>query len=136
MDGLRFDALTRRGFGVATGGFVATLAGLTAPEPAARKKKKRCKKLSQRCQPGNKSKRCCKNLGCDVGFGGGPKTCCLRRQAVCEFESQCCGDENLGCFTIAGLDQQDRCCGSTGASCSSTDDCCITFACSGGQCVP
>ena len=60
MDSSRFDTWTRRRFGLATGGMVATLARLASPADAdaknknkqkkKTKKKQRCRKLGQICR--------------------------------------------------------------------------------------
>ncbi|MGH2616380.1 MAG: hypothetical protein ACRDJC_14145 [Thermomicrobiales bacterium] len=65
MDDTRFDAWTRRRFGLTTGGLLASLLGLTAlPDAATAKRKKRnrkkCKNNQKRCG----TKKCVKGDCC------------------------------------------------------------------------
>src|SRR5687768_3587282 len=131
MEGTRFDALTRRALGGAAGSLAASLLAIGARHTTAAKKK-RCKKLTQACRPGSKKKRCCKNLRCGELFDLSGTRCCRPLRAVCGNDTECCGSVN-GCAPIQGLGAQARCCGSIGASCTSLQDCCDTFACSGGE---
>jgi hypothetical protein len=98
MNESRFDAWTRRRFGLAASGFAATALGLVGSENAATKKKrkKRCKKLGAGCKPGGK-RRCCKNLRCDrIAFEPSPrKRCCRRIDQPCADNHDCCA--NLCC---------------------------------------
>jgi hypothetical protein len=94
MDGSRFDAWTRRKFGLALGNGVAFLVGLGQLDDAAakkkkRKNKKRCKKLTRTCTPGAK-KRCCKGLRCDRVEFADDHRCCRRTQTACTSDDQCC----------------------------------------------
>ena len=54
MDETRFDAMTRRRFGLAAGGFAGTLLGLvhvsSGEAKVSKKAKKRCKKDSNQCK--------------------------------------------------------------------------------------
>lgn len=69
MDGSRFEAWTRRQFGLAVSGGAATLLGLRASEDAAankthNRKRGRCRKAGQSCRhKGN-----CRNCTCCKGF--------------------------------------------------------------------
>jgi hypothetical protein len=103
MDGLQFDAWTRRRLGLMTGGFAATVLGLgfsndaDAKKKRRRRKKKRCKKLGDTCTQGGKRK-CCKGTRCDlVGFDSILQTfCCHDEGGSCTADTECC--QGLGCF--------------------------------------
>ena len=92
MDELRFDAWTRRRFGMAAGGSIATLFTPAATKDAVatknrKKRRKRCRKLGRACQPGGK-RTCCGKLKCDrISFEPSPQTRCCRK------EGQPCGDD-------------------------------------------
>lgn len=95
MDETRFDAWTRRRFGLAAGG-IAALPGLFGPGIAhagkgKKQRKKRCKKLGAGCKPGGK-RRCCGSLKCDrIHFDPSPKTrCCRRKDQPCAGHDDCC----------------------------------------------
>ena len=114
MDGTRFDAWTRRRFGLATGGALASLLGLSMLDEAEAKKnnnnknnnknkKKKCRKLGQSCDITNKNKKCC------------------------NAKQLCAQVKNLGSGTF--------CCKQRGDNCSVNDDCCGTDKCSSGKCV-
>lgn len=73
MDGLQFDAWTRRRFGIAAGSIATWLLGQAARDDAdARRKgkkkrrRKRCKKLGADCRT---NKGCCRDLVCGPYFG-------------------------------------------------------------------
>ncbi len=106
MDGTRFDAWTRRRFGLATGGGIAALLALAAAETAEAKKrkkrKKRCRKLGRTCKPGGKRK-CCGTLKCDrISFEPNPKNrCCRKAGQPCSDDLDCC--QNLCCPLPAGV---------------------------------
>lgn len=111
MDGSRFDAWTRRGFGLAAGGVAGTLlaqAGLVGTE--AKKKKKKKKKQ-------------CPELPVCRGFGASCTTDGTR--------SCCCG---LDCRP-AGM-SGNACCRAAGTACTTSGECCSTApnACTGGFC--
>ena len=97
MDGPRFDAWTRRRFGLATGLGLAVLIGAAAPFGIdAKRKKKRCKRLGDTCTSGGKRK-CCHDLRCDhVGLDSIIQTfCCHTEGKSCSKETDCC--TGLGC---------------------------------------
>jgi hypothetical protein len=103
MDGSRFDAWTRRRFGLTAGGAtVALLAGVRADAVAKKKnkkKKKRCKKLLQPCSPGGKRK-CCNVLGCFPTTPlGSDYRCCKKLNAECGVDDECC---TLNCSSVLG----------------------------------
>jgi hypothetical protein len=128
MDGSHFDAWTRRRFGLAMGGGVAALLGLSALDNAdAKHKKKKCIK-KPRVACGGK-KKCCKSedLSCGEILGLSGKNCCRNVQGVCKDANQCCGD--FICDQIDGLGDQTRCCGAADRSCSEDQDCCSGFTC-------
>lgn len=97
MDADRFDAWTRRRFGLAVGSSATLLLVPATIDDAAagrKRRRKRCRKLGRRCNPGGRRK-CCGKLACgDVAELTG-KHCCKRRFASCAEDSDCCGD--LGC---------------------------------------
>jgi hypothetical protein len=107
MDGSRFDAWTRRRFGIATGGVLASLLGGLAVEDAEAKKhhkhkkhhkrKKRCLKLRASCTPGGKHK-CCGDLKCRVDSvdEGVHTVCCKTEGKHCDDTAECCS--GLGCL--------------------------------------
>ena len=89
MDDTRFDAWTRRRFGLAAGGVLAPLLGLARTEQAVARK--RCRKLGKPCVIGGR--RCCKGRTC----GGPPpdRFCCKQGGESCKKPRHCC---NLTCF--------------------------------------
>ena len=108
MDGSRFDAWTRRQFGVAAAGAAATgLLGLQ--DAAARHKnkhdgnknsnknnnKKQCRKTGQSCDETRKKKKCCnKNELCaQVKGQGAGNRCCKQNGEGCKRDSDCCGND-------------------------------------------
>ena len=111
MDGSRFDAWTRRRVGLATGGALASLLGLSLQQDVTAKNqkhngkntKKKCRKLGQSCDITNKNKKCC------------------------NAKQLCAQVKNLGSGTF--------CCKQRGDNCSVNDDCCGTDKCSGGKCT-
>jgi hypothetical protein len=104
MDGPEFDAWTRRRFGLAAGGSLATLVGLATAD-ARQKRKKRCRKFRRACKPGGKRK-CCGDLKCRAtGFAGEfPPTCCKTDGKPCAEQRDCC--QGLCC----GGPEGDRTC--------------------------
>jgi hypothetical protein len=101
MDSDRFDAWTRRrfGLGIGVGGAVAGLLSLSSPIPsdagkkAKRRKKrrrKRCLKKNDVCTQGGK-RRCCKDLRCDFPAALSMRThCCARAEGKCGEDFDCC----------------------------------------------
>jgi hypothetical protein len=126
MDGSRFDAWTRRRFGLVVGSGVASLAGLSALDDAEakkkRKKKKKCKKIKNGCKTSGKKKRCCKGLTCgeSVALPGG-NHCCRQAQGACTDASECCApslcDDGFCCILV---DQ---------GPCTEDADCCDNGVC-------
>jgi hypothetical protein len=107
MDGTRFDAIARaltavgsrretvKAMGAA--GLGLGLAGLAIENSEARKKrKKRCKKLGQICQPGGKRK-CCQGTLCQLREGNNAPDCCLPLNAGCNEAQDCCEG---GCIAV------------------------------------
>jgi hypothetical protein len=91
MDASRFDAWTRRNFGLAAGGALAALLGLSAADAKKKGKKKRCRKLGATCNPGGKRK-CCGKLRCDHhGINSVDQTfCCKTVGKSCKDGLDCC----------------------------------------------
>jgi hypothetical protein len=106
LDGTRFDAWTRRRFGLATGGAVASMLGLLNLEDAEakkknknknknkKKKKKKCKKHGQSCDIDVKKKKCCSEdqLCAQVSELGSGNVCCKQLNFGCSNSQDCCGD--------------------------------------------
>ncbi len=103
METTRFDHLTRHLAATSTRRrAMTTLAavglglgvGLTGRlDGDAKRRKKRCKKLGQPCNPGGKRK-CCKGSCLPPLVGGGPSTCTEVCQPDCAGKS--CGDDGCG----------------------------------------
>jgi hypothetical protein len=131
MDGLRFDAWTRRRFGLAAGGAAAFLAGLirASDDVAAKKKRrKRCRKLSQVCTQGGK-KKCCGDRFCARPFTFTVEDRCCKgggERCTGEEDPTCC----TGICTLAG----DCFCKTGGQPCDRNGQCC-SGKCSGGTCT-
>jgi hypothetical protein len=122
MDASRFDAWTRRRFGLIAGGSIASLAGLSAiadSEAKKKKKKKKCKKLKNGCKTSGKKKRCCKGLTCGESVAIPEGThCCRKAQGACTDATECCAPSlcNVG---------EGRCCILNGEGpCTADADCC------------
>lgn len=107
MDGTRFDAWTRRRFGLATGGAVASVLGLMGLDDAEakkknknknKKKKKKCKKLGQGCDITVKKKKCCSSsqLCAQVSHLGSGLFCCKQHDDSCSRDQDCCGNDFCG----------------------------------------
>jgi hypothetical protein len=137
MDTSRFDAWTRRRFGLATTSALATALGLVAADEATarrkrrKKKKGRCREKTESC---SKKKKCCKNLSCaKVGLSAHTFCCRTTRETCTGIEGECCGDRV--CDFITGL-EGFRCCGVQPASCGSDQDCCNGYLCNNeGNCI-
>lgn len=127
MDGSRFDAWTRRKFGLVVGGGLAAALGATADVAG---KKKRCKKFDTRCNPDSKRK-CCTGLACQESASGGNR-CCKKLGTKCTDGSECCG--NGICDDVEGLSGV-RCCFLDNEPCKKDSDCCENRSCEGGVCL-
>ena len=134
MDGSRFDAWTRRRFGLAAGGVVGSLLGIVGEEPAdvvakKKKKKERCRKLGQKCTKGGK-RECCEDNGLACyrfDEATEAKRCCRRGNQPCVNDGQCC----------SGSCENDRCaCKSNGQDCAGFDGFCCSLNCAGDTCQP
>lgn len=93
MDGSRFDAWTRRRVGLVSGIALATALGLVAREEgAAKKNKKKCRKLGKTCQKSGNKKKCCGSLKCDtISFEPSTQTrCCRTIGKACAKNIDCC----------------------------------------------
>ena len=132
MDGSAFDRLTQvvggstRRFALRTafsGAAVAAVGMLSSAASSEAKSNNRCKKKLRKCR----KKEC---PACESLLVG----------ESCETTSQCCGTEtNMACSFASGDGAAGTvCCGTNGASCGQTGDCCIGFDCNltDGQCEP
>lgn len=115
MDGSRFDAWTRRGFGVAAAG--ALLGMLPWDDTAAKRKRKKrkrskarsrqCEPLGTDCNPHNDQRLCCGGLICGHVAELGVRRCCHDRFGPCQDHTDCCnnmkcvGNEERFCDTAA-----------------------------------
>jgi hypothetical protein len=134
MDASRFDAWTRRRFGLVVGSGTASLLGLSvlgdaeAKKKHKHKKKKKCRKSLQTC--GGKKKKCCKSLTCgDSLTFPDSKVCCKPLQGTCEDQTECCGDTI--CTNVDGLDGE-HCCVVIDKPCTEDHDCCTGLVCDTG----
>jgi hypothetical protein len=112
MDDTRFDAWTRRRFGLAAGGLAATVLGLAGIEDAQtrKKRKKRCKRLGASCKSGGK-RTCCGTLRCDrISFEPSPETrCCRKKDQPCAGNHDCCAGPRAQDFAaLFGVGEDDR----------------------------
>ena len=129
MDGSRFDAWTRRRFGLAAGGVVASLFGLSQldiDDSEAKKGKKRCRNLGQNCRTGGK-RECCrkKGLSCQIfDEGSDARRCCRKGFEPCTGDEQCCSQSCEGGQCL---------CKSIGAECGGLDPLCCSLNCGGGM---
>jgi hypothetical protein len=109
MDAKRFDAWTRRRFGLGAGGLAASLLGFQGLDEAEGKKRHKadakdnkhkhhhrkhkgkgpkCKKAGTGCKP--KKRRCCNGLTCQAVPGFGSLRCCAGTGAACSQPQECC----------------------------------------------
>lgn len=117
MDGSRFDALTRRGVGLAAGGATALLALARLPGAKAKKKRKRCGKLDDPCN--SNKKKCCCGFKCQPEDSTG-NFCCRSFDSPCTVTSQdeCCTKRCVEGFCL---------CKTIGQPCSENVNCCSGF---------
>lgn len=112
--------------------FAATVAGLgggsllgNAAE-ATQSCKKKCKRKNSKEARRKCKQKCNKNV-------------CLPKapEAPCQSSSECCPEQTKYTCAVShnsGLDSV--CCGTQGAACSTTFQCCLGFNCESGTCVP
>lgn len=98
MDDLRFDAWTRRRFGLVAGGTLAALLGLAesqATEAKRKRRPKRCRKLGETCDNTKRSKSCCNAalLCAQVTQVGQANVCCKQAGQDCANSRECCGND-------------------------------------------
>lgn len=111
MDETRFDAWTRRKFGLVTGGAIASLLGLAAlPDTEdsveaakrhrnnnknrnRRRRKKQCRKLGETCDDSRRKQQCCNSaqLCAQVPNLGSGNFCCKQLSQTCSNDNECCG---------------------------------------------
>lgn len=107
MDGTRFDAWTRRRFGMAVGGTVTALLGLGADfsNPAAAKKneKKKCKGGKKKC-----GQKCIAKAKCCGGCSG-QKKCCKGECVDLAADGEHCGACRNACATGECIHGACRC---------------------------
>jgi hypothetical protein len=103
VHGSRFDAWTRRSFGIAAAGVVPILLGIgereAARAKASRKKRHRhrrpCERLRTACNPDNNKQVCCGALICGTVPDLDGHHCCVSRFDSCSTQKDCCS--NLNC---------------------------------------
>ncbi len=108
MDGSRFDAWTRRRFGVVAAAAITGWLGLAARDGTVAKRKKapkqrrkrQCEKLNTKCNPGNDRKLCCAAMACGLVPELGGHHCCQQRYGACGVDADCCN--NLVCTGGSG----------------------------------
>jgi hypothetical protein len=145
MDGLKFDAWTRRGFGVAASGLAGSLLALSAvPKAKAKKgkkkKKDKCLKFGDSCNPSG-NKECCCPLACQENLPpASGHRCCFQNGEPCTAQNgsqKCCSGVCAG----ATMDVPGHClCKTNGQGCSADNQCCTGFCDNGtggsNQCEP
>ena len=89
MDESRFDAWTRRRIGLAAALLGVVHTGSTWATKNRKKKRKRCKRFGEGCNPGGKRK-CCGALRCDLPNGSSSFSCCKELGALCSEHEDCC----------------------------------------------
>lgn len=116
MDDARFDTWTRRRFGLATGGAVASLLGLAGLHDAdARKNRKRRRRRKKKNK--NKKDKCAKiGQACNINV-----------------KNQRCCNESQDCAQVKDL-SGNRCCKPINVNCKSSNECCGSRVCAGGTC--
>ena len=126
MDGNRFDAWTRRRFGLAAGGaFAALFAARHADDAAATKR--RCKRQGRACAVDGRG--CCGKLECTGTFVDGTwveQACCKPDGEPCTAESVCC---LTNCDAASGT-----CKTCQGRECDAERPCCPYYECEDGYC--
>jgi hypothetical protein len=87
MDAARFDAWTRRRFGLTAGSLTLSLLSTSRRDAAAKKK---CRKLGKTCRKHGKP--CCGSLACDLRASdmSGQKRCCKTNNKSCNQDTDCC----------------------------------------------
>ena len=127
MDGVRFDAWTRRRFGLAASGLVASVVGLAAVGGAAAETRRCVKKPGIPC---GREQRCCRdaNLACGRIRGRDGKNCCRPAQGDCRDAGDCC--DRLGCGSNGVSGVGDVCIQKEGGPCEDPFDCGADFNCS------
>ena len=101
MTATRFDAWTRRRFGGAAAGAMASWLGTTdaRAKPGKNKKrksrKKTCEALGTPCNPRTKQRTCCAALHCLMIPALGHHRCCRPLFEPCTDDGECC--PNLVC---------------------------------------
>ncbi|MFT4039179.1 MAG: hypothetical protein QM692_13415 [Thermomicrobiales bacterium] len=113
VDETRFDAWTRRRFGLAAGGAAAAVAGLLGAiglsehdaearkkhnknknrKKNSRKRKDKCRKLGSTCDDNKRNQDCCNanQLCAQVSEFGSGDYCCKQISYSCQYNSDCCG---------------------------------------------
>jgi hypothetical protein len=108
MDAKRFDAWTRRRFGLGAGGLAASLLGFQGLDEAEGKNNKhkhknkgkhkhkgqKCKKAGTGCKPQKRD--CCTGLSCQAIPGFGSERCCAAAGAACSQSQECCSGTCTG----------------------------------------
>ena len=105
---------------------IATLRGAEDVD-ATQSCKHKCKKKNSKKVRNTCKKDCQQPVQC---IATAPEAACVNDEECCPNETKytCAISHNSGLQTV--------CCGTQGATCSTTFQCCIGFNCEGGQCVP
>lgn len=127
MDGNRFDAWTRRRFGLATAGALAAL--LARHHPHDTEAGRRCLRKGRVCA--NTSKRCCGKLTCDNTIINGADNlfCCKPDDASCKP-----GASEPGCCSTHCDAETETCKTCRGRQCDAARPCCPLWNCEKGFC--
>ena len=88
MDDSQFDAWTRRRFGRAMSGGLASLVGLGSLGTASTRAKitaqaDRCRNVKEQCNPDKKKQKCCRHLRCETNEDTGNARCCKPLRTSC-----------------------------------------------------
>lgn len=125
MDEKRFDAWTRRRFGLAVGGAAVSALGLLGAiglsEEDAEAARRNRNNNRNRNRNRNRRRDQCRKLG---------QTCNDNRR-----RQQCCNSAQL-CAQVPNLGTENFCCKQRDSNCSIDDDCCGRSRCRNGVCTP
>ncbi|MFN8590207.1 MAG: hypothetical protein U0031_02015 [Thermomicrobiales bacterium] len=128
MDGPAFDRLTRRRFGLLSGGSLAVLAALAARDGAHSRKRRKhkrkrvCQRIGQTCGI-DQGEGCCGSLVCDDNTCAGDPICVQDQDGPCNDICDC--RLGLQCSERTGTCRQ---CSLLQTPCQSSEECCLASA--------